>query len=363
MEFQDFTRSYAIACSPILPSRPLPIKINTVHFANQRPIFHLVPDSTPALRRLIFLFAKLAILLAVLLAVAHTFRDAWGQLGQQSWSVEPLWLLLAGLLYVLALAPMALYWSGLLSALSHPPGLLDAFRGYLLGHLTKYVPGKALTLVVRAAAVRREGTPAAPIVATVFIETLTLMAVGAALSALLLPRELQERIANPFVTALFALVALLPAVPPVTKRILGVVLRRQIEEASRDRPLLFVYSWQLFIAGVVAALISWVFMGWSVWATVRAIGVLDVAPIGNLDLWVVAAALPVVAGFLSMIPGGLIVRDGLMILLLKTQLEEPAAALVVTALIRVIWLVSECLACGILEVATRMRTKQESIER
>jgi hypothetical protein len=102
----------------------------------------------------------------------------------------------------------------------------------------------------------------------------------------------------------------------------------------------------------------------SIWATVRAVGVDGVTPFGQLELWIVAAALPVVAGFLSMIPGGLVVRDGLMVLLLGAVLGEllgpvlgDSTALVVTALVRLNWLVSECVACGILEIAYRMRRK------
>lgn len=307
------------------------------------------------LRRLLFLTAKIAIVIMVLVAVAHSFRDAFAQLDDQIWILKPQWLVAAGTLYLASLLPMALFWQSLLAGLSQRPGFLKVFRSYCLGHLAKYVPGKALTLMVRSAGVRTEGSLIAPIIASVFLETLTLMAVGGCLSALLLHRVLPDRAAYPLLTALFAVATILPTIPPVTSRILQWALRRRHNPETADiESVAPEYGWRLFVGGWFAASISWLFMGLSIWATARAAGGENAAAFEQLDLWIVAAAMPVVAGFLSMIPGGLVVRDGLMFQLLSPSLGEPTA-LVVTALIRLAWLVAECVACGILEIANRWR--------
>lgn len=316
-----------------------------------------MPSSSPiSLRRSLFLAAKIAIALIVLAAVAHSFRDAFAQLGEHSWTIRPLWLILAGALYLLSLLPMALFWRAVLAGLSQRAGVWKVLRAYCLGHLTKYVPGKALTLVVRSAGVRVGGHPTAPIVASVFLETLTLMAVGGCLSAVLLHRVLPDRAGYPLLTALFAIAAILPTIPPVTTRILQWALRHRQSrpDAVESELVAREYTWRLFFGGWFAASISWTFMGLSMWATVRAAGLSNAAPLGQLDLWIVAAAMPVVAGFLSMIPGGLVVRDGLMFQILSPPLGEPTA-LIVTALVRLTWLVAECAACGILEVIARWR--------
>ena len=72
----------------------------------------------------------------------------------------------------------------------------------------------------------------------------------------------------------------------------------------------------------------------------------------DLPRLVAAVAFAVVAGFLSMLPGGLVVRDALLMQLLAPMCGE-ANALVAAVLLRLVWLVSEVAACGILYVAAR----------
>jgi uncharacterized membrane protein YbhN (UPF0104 family) len=95
-------------------------------------------------------------------------------------------------------------------------------------------------------------------------------------------------------------------------------------------------------------------LGWSLWATLRAIGVVDLEPIRHLPLLVAAVALAVVAGFASMLPGGLGVRDALLMQLLAPHCGS-ANALVAAVLVRLVWLVSELAACVILYVGARSR--------
>jgi uncharacterized membrane protein YbhN (UPF0104 family) len=327
--------------------------INPTGTAHQLKVLFVSATSAKPLRSLLFLTAKMAIVLVVFAAVAQSFRDAFGQLGEQIWVVQLPWLVAAAVLYLLSLLPMAIFWRSILAGLEHWPGLLRVLRAYSLGHLAKYVPGKALTLVVRAAGVHIDGRSTAPVVVSVFVETLALMAVGGFLSAILLPRVLPERASYPLLTMLFALATALPTIPPIANRILqSAVRKRQPPEPAESGAIVIEYSWRLFFGGWLAACVSWLFMGLSIWATVRAVGVTDAEPLGQLDLWVVSAAMPVVGGFLSMIPGGLVVRDGLMFQLLGPAVGE-ATALVVTALVRLTWLVAECAACGILEVTAR----------
>jgi hypothetical protein len=75
----------------------------------------------------------------------------------------------------------------------------------------------------------------------------------------------------------------------------------------------------------------------------------------DLASLVAAVAVAVVAGFLSMLPGGLVVRDALLAELLAHKWGE-ANALIAAVLLRLVWLVTEVLVCGILYiVAHRLR--------
>jgi hypothetical protein len=113
---------------------------------------------------------------------------------------------------------------------------------------------------------------------------------------------------------------------------------------------------RLLATGWLAAVACWTILGLSLWATLRGIGVDDVDPLANLPLLVATVSFAVVAGFLSLLPGGIVVRDLLLVELLAPACGE-AKALIAAVLIRLIWLLSELTICGILKVAQKLRPR------
>ena len=91
-----------------------------------------------------------------------------------------------GLFYLGGAIPMAWFWWRVLAALGQHPGWRTTLHAYFLGHLGKYVPGKALVVVIRVGLLRPRVSSVRLTMASVLVETLTLMAVGAALGAALL---------------------------------------------------------------------------------------------------------------------------------------------------------------------------------
>jgi uncharacterized membrane protein YbhN (UPF0104 family) len=92
----------------------------------------------------------------------------------------------------------------------------------------------------------------------------------------------------------------------------------------------------------------------------RAIGV-ELRFINDLPVLIAAAAFSVVAGFLSMLPGGIVVRDAALMQLLA-PISGDANALVAAVLMRLVWLVSEVVACGILYVVRSREQGAGSVE-
>jgi uncharacterized protein (TIRG00374 family) len=113
-------------------------------------------------------------------------------------------------------------------------------------------------------------------------------------------------------------------------------------------------NYRLLLEGWIASFVCWTFLGLSLWATLHAIGVENVRPIRDLPRLVAAVALAVVAGFVSMLPGGLGVRDLALVQLLAENCG-PADALVATVLLRLVWLVSESSTCVILYIAAKLK--------
>jgi uncharacterized membrane protein YbhN (UPF0104 family) len=306
------------------------------------------------------------VLVLVCVGVGRTVQGALAQLSQHSWSVRPTWLMVAGMFYAAGLTPMAWFWYRALSSLGQPAPWWETLRAYYLGHLGKYVPGKALTVVLRVAAVRPWVTSIRIGVLSMMLETLTMMAVGASLAAALslVVLQLEPRLA--VIAVAMAAAAGFPTLPPVAKRVARIGLARIKQDSDLSLPpsissdvsaSLHGINLRLLAAGWLAGTLCWVLLGLSLWATLRSIGVEQIHLLSrDLASLIAAVAVAVVAGFLSMLPGGLVVRDAVLMQLLVPLCGDEASALVAAVLLRLVWLVTEVLVCGILYmVASRLR--------
>src|SRR4051812_47118081 len=99
--------------------------------------------------------------------------------------VRPAWLALSGLLYLGSLTCSAFFWRRLLAHGGSPLPALPCLRAYFTSGLAKYVPGKALAVIVRVGLIRPFGPPAALGGVTTFVEVLTYMGTGAIVAAVL----------------------------------------------------------------------------------------------------------------------------------------------------------------------------------
>jgi len=296
----------------------------------------------------------------VVFFASGTLRDGWQELSTAEIEFSLSWCLLSAALYVVGLAPMALFWGLALRSLNEHPPAIDVARGYYLGHLGKYVPGKALVVVLRTGLLTATGCNVRRVAVSVFIETLTFMATGAAIAAALLVATDGASGSHVALAMVLAIVVGLPVTPPVARFLARRVLGRPAPLAEdtpasqsrsvSDASVLDGLNWRLTFVGIACSTIAWCLLGLSLWATVRSLGVESAAPLSQLGLWVESVTLPYVAGFLSLIPGGLMVRDVLLVELLTPQVPANIALLTAT-LWRIISLVSEILICVILQTS------------
>lgn len=303
---------------------------------------------TPAWRGWLVAAVKLAVVGVIVFAVAGAVREAWRELLDEGLQVDPLIAVAAGLVFLIAQAPMAWYWRQTLLALGQPAPILPTAIAYYISQIGKYVPGKAMVVVLRTERMVREGGRGRTIAASVFIETLTLMAVGAVVAAALLVvttgGEAGERTWLIMLAVGLAVGCLIPTAPPIARWIIERVAP-SLEEA--DTAMRRGLTVPLMLEGWVASLVTWLGLGTSVWLAAWSVGATDAEGWRMAPHWVLTASLPVVAGFLSLLPAGVVVRDGLMLGLLAPVLGE-GAALATTIAVRLIWVVSETTLCVIL---------------
>ncbi len=321
---------------------------------------------TPAAQRRLKLFVKAAVVAAVAWFVHGSIRDGWARLQELieagRWSAARLdasWLAAAAALYVVGQLPNGLFWRSILAALGQHVSRADVLRAFYLGHLGKYVPGKAMVVVMRTGLLAARGAHPAAVAVSVFYETLTMMAVGAVWAAIIIGWKYRAHVEWSTAALGMALVTALPTLPPVFRRIVGRLLAARIDGAAAGEwatalgPGLIARGW-----GIVS--IGWLLTGLSVWATLRAAG-FDAA-VAPFDAWLVAtaaAAFSVVAGFLSFIPGGFFVREAVLLTLLGPIYGE-AGALVGAVLVRLVWIVAEVLVSVILYRARRGDSPRDS---
>lgn len=294
---------------------------------------------------------KYAVVLVVLAAVAWQIRRRWVEAGEQAEAavheVRPAWLVAAGLFYLFGWLPAGIWWQQVMRATGQHPPWWASLRAYYVAHLGKYVPGKAMVLVLRAALVRRSGISAGCAVAAAIYENFFTMALGAALAGGLMLVTLQPRPAWVVLAALVFVGTGLPALPAVFNRVarrLSAILRRG--EAVQIRRL----GMRDALVGMVELSAGWMLSGLSLGATLHAVGGADGAALvdpGNWSLWTAAVALAIATGFAAVwFPGGLGVREGILVEVL-TPSVGPGPALVATLTWRLVTVLAEAAAAGV----------------
>ena len=296
---------------------------------------------------------KSLIAVAVVGGIAHFSHRAVGDLDRHGFSlgqVNGWWLGLSSVTYLLGMLPAGMFWHRVLHAVGQHPGWYETLRAYYLGHLGKYVPGKAMVVVLRAGLVRSQRVDTTTAAVTVFTETLTQMAVGAALAAAIIAVRFSQHWQLMLLACLLMICAGLPTVPVIFRKLVVWLkiarISPEIDEQLRGiRPSVMLHGW-------CANLVGWAILGFSLWAAIRALpGTATQVPwnVENHMLLTAAVALAIVSGFLSLIPGGLGVRELVLTGLLAYELQlGDLLSVVATIAIRLSWLVAELVAAGLL---------------
>jgi uncharacterized membrane protein YbhN (UPF0104 family) len=294
--------------------------------------------------------AKAVIFAIVAFFVVRAIVDVPRQIAEEGLAlsnVGPWWLALAALLFLLGQLPMVWFWHQTMCRLGQRPRFWDSVRAYYIGGLGKYVPGKAMVVVLRAGIVSGPRVDATVAALCVFIETLTMMAVGGFLAAVLVLFSAESPFGEMMIVYPLAIGLMLatgvPTIPPVFR---FVVKMLRVSKANADvDQLLLRLDYKLMAQGWAANLLAWPIMGLSLWAALRAMPWAPGAeetlggPLAQLPLLTASVALAVVAGFASMVPGGFGVRELVLNLLMKPTFGP--LAIVSIILLRLAWLLSE----------------------
>src|SRR5262245_32063228 len=299
---------------------------------------------------------KWGLFLAVLYFVGRHGHRLWTEVGSSPVRLNWSWLSLAVTTSILAWLPSAWYWRKLITSLGVTPAWMPLLRAYYCGHLGKYVPGKAVAIVVRAALIRDWGVSAPAAALTVTIDAVTYMWTGALLALLLfpslaphLPEPIAADLADPWWRALVFTLILIGGSAGLALLMRSYNRLIRLLRAAGDAPMEMRGDVPLrtTLAGVAVFFAAWWLQGLTLGLTIQAVSSVPVHW-GDWPFWTGASAVALVGGFVAVFtPGGLGVREGLLMELLERQLG-PREAVIVAVVLRGVALAGEILIAGAL---------------
>jgi uncharacterized membrane protein YbhN (UPF0104 family) len=306
---------------------------------------------------------------------AHALWDANRDIDVQ---IDWKYLVAAGVLSQLSWLPSTWFWQRLIELLGERN--LDRYpliRAYFCGSLGKYVPGKAAVILIRAGLVKQHGVSFVRASIASLVEAGAVMLVGCVVTVVLaltvMPPEAVPtwvmdavpRESASWSNLLLAIVILVLAMPIVAvpanwifAKITRIVeTRSQLNSSSdsdanrseeRDKrettdSRIGKLTWQFLVAASLMFALSWAGHGLSLLLVLRSMN----PEIMTIDAWTIAtaaAAAGMSIGFFAVFaPGGLAVREGLIITMLAPSMGGPIAV-AAAGLYRLASLIAESIA-------------------
>ncbi len=341
-------------------------------------------NSRPSIQRKILVVLKWALCAVVILFVAISARKLWmqgtshGDIKGEEVSLQWGWLFLAGVTYTAGWLPSVWFWRKMMHKMGGDVGFLDAVRAYYCGHLGKYVPGKAMVLVIRGSMVKERGCRFRAAALSAAYETLIIMGAGTAIAVALtpwlisqqlidaLPPWLRQSVQLESVQAIIhsqwgaPLVVMLGciAILPLLSKLFTKVAEKMAphEENENNKGNITSISPKLIGEGLLLFVVAWFLHGLSLGFVLKGVGA-DDFNLAQLPVWVGAVSLATSIGFIVLFsPGGAGVREGILMAVLMYQPgigEQQAVAAAFS--LRLVWLVTELCVAAILYFTNRTR--------
>lgn len=314
-------------------------------------------------RRSIWPLVKGAIFVLVLVFVARSAIQLWNAAPPESVQIEWGWLFPAAVFYLIGWMPSYWLWRSLLLGLHQPSDWWSVFRAYFVGHIGKYSPGKAMVPIIRAGLLKADGVSSVMAFVAVAYETLVFMASGTILGLAVAPFALSEsqwqKVPASFSTIrdnrlMFSLAVVLGGLAsiPIISWLFTRIGRKLIARRATVSTQLPTISVSLIGVGMVVCAVGWVCHALSLGFVISA-SVHSGFGLNQLPLWITASTASTVGGFIAIFaPGGIGVREGLLIELLKDQPGiGPAFAILIACLLRSVWFLVELTLTGVLYIA------------
>jgi uncharacterized membrane protein YbhN (UPF0104 family) len=253
----------------------------------------------------------------------------------------------------ISILPTGIYWWLTFRQFGHRVPCRPTLAAYSSGGLGKYVPGKAMVLILRSGAMQTWGVPITTSILSIFIETLMALAAAgglgtACLTSLSIPTWLRTTLVAT------AFLSIMPILPPVFRLSMGLLTRWKHLRLPPE--ISTTITWRFVLVGWLLSLLGQLFAGLTLWCVCLAVN--SSMPIESLSLnsalgstqllfvCMAATSMGFVIGFLSMLPGGAGARELVVTLVLAPAIGY-APALAAAVFFRIASLIGDLSAAGI----------------
>ena len=291
---------------------------------------------------------RLVVAAVVLAAVGRQIGLTWGRWQAKSalFEINPTLLVGSGVFYIAGLVAFGLYYWQVVKLVEPRACVMPCMKAYILSHPAKYVPGKAMVVVIRVGLLARHGVRPTAGMLTALYETLSMMAIGGLLGGLLLVLPPAHPLGALACAGLG--VAFLGTVLPWTFGTAVKLLKKGLHAIEpADMPV---------VRGrAVGPLVFWGVLGWGFWGMSQVLVVAGLSPGHELSiqLWprvMGGMMLGTVGGFaLPVLPGGLGLREWV-INEVTGGVLGPDLAIASALGLRFVWVVAELFAAALVAV-------------
>lgn len=301
------------------------------------------PDAARPARRGAFALIRIALAALVLIAVAIALAKNWSAVADHLGEVSASAWVLALAFGIASPALSMLGWRALLADLGSPLHVAPASGVFLVGQLGKYLPGSVWSVLAQAEIAARLDVPRRRTGVVGLVTMALALLCGALVGLPAVPALLGRGGGDALPLIGIAVVLLLGALwPPLLNRAIATGLR-----LLRREPLEHDFSGRAIVAAAAWTTLAWLSTGAIVWAFARDIRGLtgsggEVALV-SISGFCLAAAIGMAS---ILLPAGVGVREGILVLLLVGVMTTPAATAVVV-LARFVTVIADVLWAGI----------------
>ncbi|MEO7069092.1 MAG: lysylphosphatidylglycerol synthase domain-containing protein [Nostocoides sp.] len=279
------------------------------------------------MRSRVFNAIRIGVLVLILAAVGVALWRNWTEVSSELGKASLTALAEAFVLALLSPLFTMLGWRVLLGDLGSRLHHAEAASVFFVGQLGKYLPGSVWTVVAQTDMAARLSVPRRRTAVVGLVLLFTSVLCGGLVGLPAVPLVLKQLgIGVPaWVFVVLGGLALLVMVPAVLNRVIAMALRRlrrePLEQAFTARALILALCW--FV-------LAWLVMGAAVWVLAHDLGPPDGTTRHILVVTVSGFALAGIVGMLGfLVPAGVGIRDGLLIVVLGTVLPVATATAVV----------------------------------